>query len=262
MFAWLKNKVCVTNSLIPIGHTCLHMSVRPLLALTLHLRHSLPLPGLHLPEWRHEFQGSDTACVRRTVQVLKPDGNTSALLDHINAQVRQVVESSGELRQAIVSVDHAPTEVVLTRQFADVSKQTYHLRLNKDKVDHSLLAMFDSQPRSAVSASVFWGLTGPQPVAVHHRRPVWCTWVPHSTVCGLACLHRLQAGLMSLFEHFSMATAAPLLLLRRAYDRRTEDAVLSFVSSLPPNSGALLLQQLDQGTAERDLLWYSLSLPR
>ena len=33
---------------------------------------------------------------------------------------------------------------------------------------------------------------------------------------------------------------------------------LSLVWTLPPNSGDLLLQQLDQGTAERDLLSYSL----
>ena len=58
------------------------------------------------PERRHEFQGWDTAYVRRTVQVLHPDDNSSALgasfgsLEHINAQVRQAVESSSELRQA------------------------------------------------------------------------------------------------------------------------------------------------------------------
>ena len=32
----------------PTGHTCLHMSIRHPLALTLHLGHSLPLPRLHL----------------------------------------------------------------------------------------------------------------------------------------------------------------------------------------------------------------------
>ena len=55
-----------------------------------------------------------------------------------------------------------------------------------------------------------------------------------------------------------MATGAPPPLLQRTYDRRAEDAVLSLVSTLPPNSGALLLQRLDQGMGERDLLWCSL----
>ena len=72
----------------------------------------------------HEFQVWDTAFVRCTVQVLNPDDNTSALgapfgsLHNINAQVRQVVESSSELRQAILSVDHAPTEVVLSARMS------------------------------------------------------------------------------------------------------------------------------------------------
>ena len=67
----------------------------------------------------------------------------------------------------------------------------------------------------------------------------------------------------TLFELFSMATCTPLPLLQRAHDRRTEGAVLSPVSNLPPNSGALQLPLLDQGVAERDLLWYgSFSAPR
>ena len=82
-----------------------------------------------------------TSSVRRTVQVLHQDDNTSALgtpfafLEHINAQVRQAVESSSDLRQAILSVDHAPAEVMLTRWCADVS--TNCLRFNGDWLDHS-----------------------------------------------------------------------------------------------------------------------------
>ena len=88
---------------------------------------------------RHEFKGSDIASVRRTVQVVNPDENISASggpfgsLEHINAQVRE-------------AVDYGPTEVVLPRQCADVSKLTFHLRLNGDKVDHSLLAMLAVSP--------------------------------------------------------------------------------------------------------------------
>ena len=73
---------------------------------------------------RHEFQAWDTAYVRRTVQVLNPDDNTSALgapfgsIHNIKAQMRQAVESSSELRQAILSVDHAPTEVVLSARMS------------------------------------------------------------------------------------------------------------------------------------------------
>ena len=60
-----------------------------------------------------------------------------------------------------------------------------------------------------------------------------------------------------MFEHFCMATEQSLQLLQRANGQCTEGGILSLVSTLPPNSGQLLLHELDQGMAERDLLWYS-----
>ena len=94
-----------------------------------------------------------------------PFGAPFGSLEHINVHVRQAVDSSGELRQAILSVDHAPTEVVLIRQCAEVFKLIYHLRLSGDNVDHLLLTMFDSQLR--VSPSLIGQL-----VAGHHGRSV------------------------------------------------------------------------------------------
>ena len=161
---------------------------------------------------------------------------------------------------------HAPTEVVLTRQCADVSKLTYHLRLNGDKVDHSLLAMFDSQLRSAISASLFGNF--PDDSWWQATTGVLFGGLGFRTAQSMALFTFIANRLVSrplvrtLLEHFGMATGAPLPLLQRACDRRTEDAVLSLISTLQPNSGALLLQQLDQGMGERDLLWYLLSLPR
>ena len=57
------------------------------------------------------------------------------------------------MRSLIVSVDHAPAEMVLTRQCADVSKLVYHMRI-VDMLDHDLLATFDGQLRASVSASL------------------------------------------------------------------------------------------------------------
>ena len=56
------------------------------------VKSSARFPGL--PELRHEFQGWDTPHVRRTVQVLNPDDNTSALgapsgpLNHNNTHLQ------------------------------------------------------------------------------------------------------------------------------------------------------------------------------
>ena len=78
------------------------------------------------PERFHEFSGWDTAYVRDTVVVLSPDAGATALgsafgtREQINARAWESVRACDELRSAINGVDHAPTELVLTRQCADV----------------------------------------------------------------------------------------------------------------------------------------------
>ena len=67
--------------------------------------------------------------------------------EQINARAWESVRACDELRSAINGVDHAPTELVLTRQCADVSKLMYHMRINGDILDHDLLASFGGQLR-------------------------------------------------------------------------------------------------------------------
>ena len=107
------------------------------------------------PERMSEFAGWDTPYVHDTVTVLSSDsgpwrwGLPSAL---VSTSMR-VPACDGRL-SAIVSVDHAPTEMVLIRQCADVSKLTYHMRINGDVLDNDLLASFDGQLRASLSASL------------------------------------------------------------------------------------------------------------
>ena len=76
------------------------------------------------PERQHEFQGWDTLYVHDTVDVLAPEAGTTALgsafgsREHINAGAWESVRAFDEMRSATGSVDHAPTEMVLTRQCA------------------------------------------------------------------------------------------------------------------------------------------------
>ena len=138
------------------------------------------------PERIHEFSGWDTAYVRDTVVVLSPDAGTTALgsafgtREQINARLWESVRACDELRSAINGVDHAPTELVLTRQCADVSKLMYQLRINGDILDHDLFASFDGQLRASVSNSLcgdlpdhsWWQATrcvGWRPGATHGR---------------------------------------------------------------------------------------------
>ena len=146
------------------------------------------------PERVHEFSGWHTAYVRDTVVVLGPDAGTTALgsafgtREQINARAWESVRACDELRSAINAVDHAPTELVLTRQCADVSRLMYHMRINGDILDHDLLASFDGQLRASVSNSLcgdlpdhsWWQAT----TGVMDRR----LGAAHSRVRGLAGL--------------------------------------------------------------------------
>ena len=93
-----------------------------------------PLPAQALSEivwW-------DTPYVHDTVAVLSSNSGTTALgsafgsREHINVRAWESVGACDEMRSAIVSVDHAPTEMVLTWHCADVSKLMYHERINVD----------------------------------------------------------------------------------------------------------------------------------
>ena len=54
------------------------------------------------------------------------------------------------LRETICEVGHAPTELILTRQCVDVSKLMYHMRINGDRLDETILSAFDGSLRVAV----------------------------------------------------------------------------------------------------------------
>ena len=95
-----------------------------------------------------------------TVDVLAPKAGTTALgsafgsREHVNARAWESARACDEMRSAMGSVDHAPTEMVLTRQCADVSKLMYHMRIDGDLLDKDLLVAFDGQLRASVSASL------------------------------------------------------------------------------------------------------------
>ena len=76
-----------------------------------------------------ESAGWDTPYVHNLRKVLQTSDPTSALGApfggqlHVDALAEVSIKVSSELRSTIVELDHAPTELVLTRQCADVSKR-------------------------------------------------------------------------------------------------------------------------------------------
>ena len=113
-------------------------------------------------------------------------GSAFGTREQINARAWESVRACDELRSAINGVDHAPTELVLTRQCADVSKLMYHMRINGDVLDHDLLASFDGQLRASVSNSLSGDLPDRFLVAGDHRCRSWVSGTAHRCHCGSA----------------------------------------------------------------------------
>ena len=109
------------------------------------------------PARQSEFQGWDTPYVHDTVDVLTPESGTTGLgsafgsRDHVNGRAWESVRACDEMRSAFFTL---PTEMVVTRQCADVSKLMYQMRINGHLLDQDLLAAFDGQMRVSVSASL------------------------------------------------------------------------------------------------------------
>ena len=80
----------------------------------------------------------DTPYVHDTVTGLGSDsgrwGLHSALVS-ASTRVLGNVRAGDEVPSAVVSVAHVTTEMVLTRQCADVSMLMYHMRINGDVLD-------------------------------------------------------------------------------------------------------------------------------
>ena len=203
------------------------------------------------PERMSEFVGWDTSYVDDTVTVLSSDSATTALgssfgsREHINARAWESVRACDEMRSAIVNADHANTEMVLTRQCADVSKLMCRMRINGDVLDHDLLASFDEQLRGLVSASLcgdsWWQPPrGSLVAAWASARPLELPFTPSSPAASC------DAPLVSsMVDHFSAAVGNSSQLIKAEHDTRADEALSSPLSRqllprswLPSSCGA------------------------
>ena len=142
---------------------------------------------------------------------------------------------------------------------ADVSKLMYHMRINRNLLDHDLLAAFDVQMRASVSASLsgdlpdhsWWqATTGVTCAGPGLRTAVGVTlpaFVASRITCRPWCPPRLTTSASLLASRVSPTwpsmTRAPTQPLR-VFSRRTRRT-----------RPQLLLGQLDEALAERELLW-------
>ena len=194
-----------------------------------------------------------------------PDAGATALgsafgtREQINARAWESVRACDELRSAINGVDHAPTELVLTRQCADVSKLMYHMGINGDILDHDLLASFDGQ----LCASVATSLAGDLP---DHS---WWQATTGVTVGGLGLRTAVTVALpafvasrilsrplvATMVDHFCAAIGASRQMIMAEYDARTDEALSRLASTLPTATALDLLAKLDEAYAGCHLSW-------
>ena len=192
---------------------------------------------------------------RRTYTTPLTSSRTTALgsafgsREHINARAWESVRAFDEMRSAIGSVGHSPTEMVLSRQCADVSKLMYHTRISGTcwtRTSWSLLT--DScGPLSALRSmdhSWWQATTGPP------RR--WASRSPHpspAASCAALCL------VSTVVDHFKPRLRRPEPAHHGRVRVRTDAALARLVATLPPNAAQLHREQLDEALAERELTW-------
>ena len=199
-----------------------------------------------------------------TARLLGSDWGTTALgsafgsREHTNARAWESMRACDEM-PAIVSVDHTPTEMVLTRQCADASKLTCHMRINGDLLEHDLLASFDGQLRASVRASLcgdlpdrsWWqATTGVTCGGLGLRTATESPFPPSSPVASRVALW---------FPPWSI-TSVPPSAPRASWSRRNARRALMKLShasspTLPSAAAQILVAQLDEALTERELLW-------
>ena len=200
----------------------------------------------------------DTPHVHDTVHDLSLDSGTTAL-GLLSAPVSTSTRGPGSrCEPAIVSVDDASTEMVLTRQCADMSKHMYHMRINGDLLDHDLLAAFDGQMLASVSAS----LSGNLP---DHS---WWQAITDVICGGLASARRLgsrfppswpaaslcRTVVSTMIDHFSLAFAPRA---SPSWTSTTRALTKPLRALSPPSRRTQGNSRWDSSLAERELLWHA-----
>ncbi len=217
------------------------------------------------PHRRQEFEGWATEYVRASTKLLDSEGGATALgapfggAEFLHAEVQEVVAKAARTRAAIAQIDHAATEIVLTRQCADVAKLSYHLRLNGDRIQESALRAFDGDVRAAVEASL-GGAVGDDS---------WMQACLGVTKGGLGLRSAANIALASFVAsrvtsrphvremagHLEEAGLATVAVVMRAYDDRTECALEALVSLLPSARGGELIDTVAAAAANSEAVW-------
>ena len=176
-----------------------------------------------------------------------------------SAAARSTVLKTRALHEAIATIDHPATELVLTRRCADVSRLTYTFRCSGDSLDPDVTSEFDDGLRAALEHI----LGGPM------RDTSWWQATLGVSAAGLG-FREAQAVCLPAFIA-SRITARPLALemaqhavdaglmqlsqFTQAYDDRTRAAFERLQASLPDEMHERLCSIAEEGADDAAQRW-------
>eukprot|EP00973_Karenia_brevis_P066193 9200366-Karenia_brevis.AAC.1 len=204
----------------------------------------------------HTIQGWCTDYVKTTMQVLHDDDQTTALGapfggdDALNDAVDAVLRKIQDKRSALLKVDHAATELVLTRLCADVSTFVYHMRINGDRIPEDTLRKHDASLRASLDVIIGGGVTdeaweqatlGVASSGLGLREAASVA-LPAFVASRIASRPHVAA----MAQHLQIAELSTVADVMRVYDERTTQALVRLVGMLDPGTAGQLVDDLDQ----------------
>jgi hypothetical protein len=220
------------------------------------------------PILRESFAGWDTEYVRSTVKVLEPDAATSALgapiggPGAVTANMSATLRNTDTARMTLLEVGHAPTEMVLTRLCGDVAKVTYSLRLNGDIVTDSQLGAHDQSLRRSLEAILGGEVTDAAwtQATVGVRQGGLGLREARGIALSAFLASRIASRphVQELAQHMQDVGLAPVAVVMRAFDQRTDDALTQLVGELDSEIGTALVDQLTDLASTAQLQWDAL----
>jgi hypothetical protein len=221
-------------------------------------------PGQEMnQEWLSDYirESCEISVVSDPIQVL---GGIRGSPEHIQAAFLQTCAKVGDLHGAIDHIDDAATEIVLKKACADVSKITYTLRLNGDRIPEEQLEEYTTMLRNSTTRS----LGGD----VLDEAWLQATCATDSGGFGLRkaedvalpafIASRIAAGPIAghIFNRIEEQGLAPRGRLDNLYWGRTNRAVERFLGLFPPASSERIAVQaaIDESSAACQEWWRKL----
>ena len=184
-------------------------------------------------------------------------------VEAVAAAVDDTLSKTLQVRTALLDIDHAPTETVLTRFCGDVSKLTYHLRLNGDRIATEQLDRHDQSMRASLDAIVGGGLTDEawQVATLSVKDCGGLGMREARTLAGSAFVaSRIAARphVRTLASHLVEAGIGNIDVVMSHYDKRTEAALVEIVNRLDREAGLTLANELEQAAERAQECWETL----